>query len=75
MAIKGSWMAKKARNGKAKYRRGDLWIAPSSSLKRTAHQSDWKLQRGGLDESNKYMELADIALGLAPSKHKTKRSA
>lgn len=67
-------MAKKARNGKSTYRKGDLWIAPSLSLTTKMHQSDWKLGRGG-HESNRYLELADIALGLAPAKHKTKRSA
>jgi hypothetical protein len=68
-------MAKKAKDGRSTYRKGDLWIASSSSLKPKVYQSDWKLPRGGADESNKYLELADIALGLAPVKHKTKRSA
>jgi hypothetical protein len=67
-------MAKKA-NGKNTYRKGDLWIASSSSLKPKAHQSDWKLRGSEPSESNKYLELADIAFGLAPTKHKTKRSA
>lgn len=71
----GTRVVKKTRNGKATYRKSELWIAPSSSLKRTGHQSDWKLRRGESDENNKYLELADIALGLAPAKHKTKRSA
>ena len=68
-------MARKARNGKNTYRKGDLWIAASSSLKPKVHQGDWKLRRGGPDENNRYLELADIAFGLAPAKHKTKRSA
>jgi hypothetical protein len=68
-------MAKKARNAKSTYRKGDLWIAPSLSLTPRMHQSDWKLGRGGRDESNRYLELADVALGLAPAKHKMKRSA
>jgi hypothetical protein len=68
-------MAKKATNGTNTYRKGDLWIAPSLSLKQKTHQSDWKLRRGEPDETNKYLELADIALGLAPVKHKKKRSA
>ena len=68
-------MAKKAANGKNTYRKGDLWIAPSLSLTTKTHQSDWKLGRGEPNESNRYLELADVALGLAPAKHKTKRSA
>lgn len=68
-------MAKKARNGKATYRKSELWIASTSSLKPKIYQSDWKLQRSGPDISNKYLELADIALGVTPPKVKTKRSA
>lgn len=68
-------MAKKARNGKNTYRKGDLWIAPSSSLGPKTYQSDWKLSRGEPEGSNKYLQLADVALGLAPAKHKMKRSA
>lgn len=67
-------MAKKASRSKARYRKSELWIAPSSSLKPRNYQSDWKLQRG-LAESNKYLELADIALGQGPAKPKLKRSA
>ena len=68
-------MAKKARNDKNTYRKGDLWIAPSLSFKHKGSQSDWKLRQGEPGESNKYLELADIALGLSPAKHKKKRSA
>ena len=67
--------AKKAQDGSSIYRKSELWIASSSSLKPKTYQSDWKLHRDGLGESNKYLELADIALGLAPAKHKTKRRA
>ncbi|HEY3767702.1 MAG TPA: hypothetical protein VGN44_03435 [Candidatus Angelobacter sp.] len=66
-------MAKKANNGKNIYRSGDLWIAPSSSLKQPAHQSDWKLRRVEPGESNKFLALADIALGLKPKEPKIKR--
>jgi hypothetical protein len=68
-------MAKKARNDKNTYRKDDLWIAPSLSFTSKNYQSNWKLQRSEPVESNKYLELADIALGLSPGKHKTKRSA
>ncbi|MGC2742421.1 MAG: hypothetical protein WA672_04480 [Candidatus Angelobacter sp.] len=66
-------MAKKAKNGKSIYRTGDLWIAPSSSLKPPAHQSDWKLRRVETGESNKFLALADVALGLKPKEPKMKR--
>ena len=72
MAKKGT----KAKNGKNVYRKGDLWIAPSFSLKQKARQSDWKLPRVQPTESNKFLELADFALGLkTPEKHKRKRTA
>ena len=47
-------MVKKAENSGNSYRKGDLWIAPSLSFTHKAHQSDWKLQRGELEGSNKY---------------------
>ena len=56
-------MAKKAKNGEARYRKGDLWIAPSLSLKQPLRQSDWKLHRVEPSECNKFLALADIALG------------
>jgi hypothetical protein len=66
----------KARNGKNAYRKGDLWIAPSFSLKQKPRQSDWKLVRVDPNESNRFLELADFALGLKiPEQHKKKRTA
>jgi hypothetical protein len=55
------------------YRRGDLWIASSLSFKKPRLQRDWKLQRGEAEGSNKYLQLADVALGLVPEKHKPER--
>lgn len=68
-------MAKNAQNRKSTYHKNDLWIAPSLSFKAKNYQGDWKLKRVELDDSNRYLQLADIALGLAPVKYKTKRSA
>jgi hypothetical protein len=62
-------MAKKSKT----YRRGDLWIASSLSFKKPRLQRDWKLQRGEAEGSNKYLQLADVALGLVPEKHKPER--
>jgi len=70
MAKKGT----KAKNGKNVYRKGDLWISPSFSFKQTLRQSGWELRRGEPPESNKFLELADFALGLKPEKHKRKRT-
>ena len=75
-------MAKKARqgtqakNGKNAFRKGDLWIAPSFSLKQKTRPSGWELPRVEPPESNRFLELADFALGLKmPEKHKRKRPA
>jgi hypothetical protein len=69
-----------AKNGKQTYRKDELWIAPTLSFKKPTLQSDWKLERSEPEESNRFLELADIALGSAPEKHmperrKMKRSA
>ena len=67
---------KKSRDGKKAYRKEDLWIAPSFSFKRTVLQSDWKLRRAEPSESNRFLELADVALGLStPERRKRKAVA
>jgi len=68
-------MAKKDQDRKNIKRKSDLWIAPSLSLKTKNYQGDWKLQRGEPDENNRYLQLADIALGRAPVNYRTKRRA
>lgn len=56
---------KKAKDTKKIYRKNDLWIAPVNSFKRTASLGDWKLRRVEPSESNRFLELADVALGLS----------
>jgi len=69
-------MPRKSKSGKDGYNRGDLWIAPSHSLKWPPPKIGWELRRGEPLESNKFLELADFALGLKqPEKHKKKRTA
>jgi hypothetical protein len=41
-----------------------LWIAPRYSLKGPAGERAWENRPGGAPSSGKYLELADIALGL-----------
>ena len=41
-----------------------LWIAPRYSLKDPTGERTWGNRRGGAPNSGKYLELADIALGL-----------
>ena len=66
---------KKAKDRKKMYSKDDLWIAPRLSLKRNAIQGDWKLSRAEASESNKFLELADIALGLRPVERWKRKTA
>jgi len=42
----------------------DLWIADRYSLKGPAGERAWENRRGGAPNSSRFLELADIALGL-----------
>jgi hypothetical protein len=63
----------------------ELWIAPRYSLKGPAGERAWENRSGGAPSSSRYLELADIALGLkktapqrkkhlAPSAHDRKKT-
>ena len=63
----------------------DLWIAPRYSLKGPAGERAWENRPGGAPTSSRFLELADIALGLkkagaykkkatAYSTHETKKT-
>jgi hypothetical protein len=41
-----------------------LWLAPRYSLKGPAGERAWENRPGGVPSSSKYLELADVALGL-----------
>jgi hypothetical protein len=41
-----------------------LWIAPRYSLKGPSGERAWENRPGGVPSSSKYLELADIALGV-----------
>ena len=55
---------KKANKGKKDYLPNGLWVAPRYSLKGTAGERASENRPGGVPSSSKYLELADIALGL-----------
>ena len=42
----------------------DLWIAPRYSLKGPAGERAWENRPGGVPNSSRFLELADIALGI-----------
>jgi hypothetical protein len=69
-------MPKKAKNDKSAYSNDELWIAPWHSLKGRAPKLGWEVRPTEPSQSNKFLELADIALGLKkPHAHKKKRAA
>jgi hypothetical protein len=67
MAKRGK-RAKQGKNGKkAKEKRfptEGLWIAPRNSLKRQTGKSGWENRPDDRQSDNRFLELADIALGL-----------
>jgi len=55
-------------------RKSELWIAPQYSLKGPNGDRAWEDRRGGMPSNNRYLELADIALGTR-SLHTSTKSA
>lgn len=56
----------------------DLWIAPRYSLKGPAGERAWENRPGGAPNSSRFLELADIALGVkkpVPRKKRTSSSS
>lgn len=50
----------------------ELWIAPRYSLKGAHGERAWENRPGGPPNSQRMLELADIALGLKQPEHKKK---
>ncbi|HZI56648.1 MAG TPA: hypothetical protein VFF39_07720 [Verrucomicrobiae bacterium] len=51
----------------------ELWIAPRYSLKGPRGERAWDNRAGGAPSSSRFLELADIAMGIKkPSAHKKK---
>lgn len=53
----------------------DLWIAPRYSLKGPAGERAWENRPGGAPNSSRFLELADIAMGVKKPVAKKKRGA
>lgn len=52
----------------------ELWIAPRYTLKGPAGERAWDNRTGGPPSNNRFLELADIALGVKKPTPKKKRS-
>lgn len=63
---------RKARTAKAST---GLWISPRHILKGPAGERAWENRPGGPPNSGKFLELADIALGIKKSSSKKSKSA
>ena len=69
-------MAKKRKIANTRDRSKDLWIAPRHSLKGPAGERAWDNRPGGVPNSTRFLEFADIALGFRkPGPHKNKTPA
>jgi hypothetical protein len=69
-------MAKKRKVAKTNDHSKELWIAQRYSLKGPAGERAWENRVGGVPSSSRFLELADIALGLKKTgPHKKKSSA
>jgi hypothetical protein len=69
-------VSKRKKDGKSKDKKTapeGLWIAPRYSLKGPAGERAWENRPGGVPSSSKYLELADIALGLKKPEHTFKK--
>lgn len=53
----------------------ELWVAPQYSLKGPRGERAWENRSGGPPSNSRYLELADIALGLKKSAHRRLRPA
>jgi len=67
-------MAKKQKKAKATGPSEELWIAQRYSLKGPAGERAWENRAGGAPSSSRYLELADIALGLKKTTPHRKKS-
>ncbi len=50
-----------------------LWVAPRYSLKGPTGERAWENRRGGAPSNSRFLELADIAMGLTKPERLKKR--
>jgi hypothetical protein len=68
-------MPKKTKKNGHEDSTGDLWVATRYSLKGPAGERAWENQLGGPPNSSRFLELADIAMGLKKPEPKKRKSA
>lgn len=66
-------MPKSTQNG-AKPESDGLWISPTHTLKGDRGERAWENRAGGPPSNSKYLELADLALGLKKPSPRNKRT-
>jgi hypothetical protein len=52
----------------------EMWIRPGSNLKGDRGERAWDGRPGGIPNSTRYLELADLALGLKKPEAKKKKA-
>ena len=52
-----------------------LWVSPRSLLKGATGDRAWENRPGGVPNSSRFLELADLALGLKKPEPRKKRAA
>jgi hypothetical protein len=68
-------MAKKPKSGPPEDLSKDLWISPRFSLKGQNGERAWDHRSTGSPGSARFLELADIALGMRKPEPRKKKSA
>jgi hypothetical protein len=66
-------MPKKAKKGNNSAE-PEMWIRPSSNLKGDRGERAWDGRTGGIPNSARYLDLADIALGRKKPEAKNKKT-
>ncbi len=68
-------MPKKPKKNRHEDSTSDLWVAARYSLKGPAGERAWENRLGGPPNSSRFLELADIAMGLKKPEPKKRKSA
>jgi hypothetical protein len=68
-------MPKRPKKNRHEDSTSDLWVAARYSLKGPAGERAWESRVGGPPNSSRFLELADIAMGLKKPEPKKRKSA